>query len=192
MKRFRLLSLLGLGLWPLASCPADANMLDFSLRTLAEEQTVNLRETYGGKVVLIVNVASKCGFTGQYEGLEDLYRRYRDRGFVVLGFPSNDFANQEPGSEKDIQAFCRNTYGVEFPMFEKIHVTGEQAHPLFRALAAHPNGARPKWNFYKYLLDREGRLVESWGSVSGPDNSGLIRRIEALLAAPPPKSGSVP
>lgn len=184
MKLKRLLSLLSLGLLPLAPASADTDLLDFDLRTLAGEETVNLRQAYGGKVVLIVNTASKCGFTGQYEGLEALHARYRNRGLVVLGFPSNDFANQEPGTEKEIQAFCRSTYSVEFPMFEKVHVRGDEAHPLFKALAAHPNGTTPKWNFYKFLLDRDGRLVESWSSITGPDSDRLVRRIETLLAQP--------
>lgn len=181
----RLLSILTLGLLPYANIAAeDVDLLDFRLRTLAEDTTIHLREAYAGKVVLIVNTASKCGFTYQYEGLEALYRRYRDQGLVVLGFPSNDFANQEPGTEQEIRNFCRSTYSVEFPMFEKVHVRGEQAHPLFKALAAHPNGATPQWNFYKYLLDRDGRLVESWSSLTAPDNPRLIERIEALLAQP--------
>ncbi|TQV64017.1 MAG: glutathione peroxidase [Halothiobacillaceae bacterium] len=184
MKLKRLLTLVGLGLLPLAHAGADTDLLDVELRTLAGEERVNLRQAYGGKVVLIVNTASKCGFTGQYEGLEALYARYRDQGFVVLGFPSNDFAHQEPGTEEAIQSFCRNTYSIEFPMFEKVHVRGDEAHPLFKALAAHPNGATPKWNFYKFLLDRDGRLVESWSSITGPDSAGMIRRIETLLAQP--------
>lgn len=185
MKLKRLLALLTFGLLPLGGQAAEADLLDVRVRTLAGEELVHLKSAYAGKVVLIVNTASKCGFTGQYEGLEALYRRYREQGLVVLGFPSNDFANQEPGTEKEIQAFCRTTYSVEFPMFEKVHVRGAQAHPLFKALAAHPNGAIPKWNFYKYLLDRDGRLVESYGSITAPDSKRLIRRIEALLAQPP-------
>ena len=181
-----LLSILSLGLLPLGHAHAQGDLLDFNLRTLAGEDVVNLRQTYGGKVVLIVNTASKCGFTGQYEGLEDLYRRYKDRGLVVLGFPSNDFANQEPGTEKEIQAFCRSTYSIAFPMFEKVHVRGDETHPLFKALAADPNGSTPKWNFYKFLLDRDGKLVESWSSVTSPDSARMIRRIETLLAQPAP------
>jgi len=169
---------------------ADTDLLGFKLRTLAGENVVDLRQAYAGKVVLMVNTASKCGFTDQFEGLEALYRKYKDQGLVVLGFPSNDFANQDPGSEKEIQAFCRNTYSVEFPMFEKLHVRGSEAHPLFKALAAHPKGATPKWNFYKYLLDRNGQLVESWGSITTPLDAGLIRQIERLLAQPAPKTAS--
>lgn len=185
MKPSRLLALLTFGLLPLGAAAADTDLLDFQVRTLAGEETVHLREAYAGKVVLIVNTASKCGFTDQYAGLEALYRRYGERGLVVLGFPSNDFANQEPGTEQEIQAFCRSTYSVEFPMFEKVHVRGREAHPLFKALAAHPKGATPKWNFYKYLLDRDGRLVESWSSITAPDSERLVKRIEALLEQAP-------
>jgi glutathione peroxidase len=184
MKLARLLAALTLGLLPLASPAAEVDMLAFKLRTLAGDQVVDLRQAYAGKVVLMVNTASKCGFTDQFEGLEALYCKYKDQGLVVLGFPSNDFANQDPGTEKEIQAFCRNTYSVEFPMFEKVHVRGEDAHPLFKALAAEPNGATPKWNFYKFLLNRDGHLVESWGSITGPDSAGIVKQIEQLLAQP--------
>lgn len=177
-----LLSLLSLS----ATVAAETDLLGFKMRTLAGEELIDLRQAYGGKVVLMVNTASKCGFTGQFEGLEALYRKYKDRGFVVLGFPSNDFANQDPFTEKEIQAFCRNTYSVEFPMFEKVHVRGVQAHPLFKALAAHPQGATPKWNFYKFLLDRQGQLVESWGSITSPEDEKFVQRIEQLLAQPAP------
>jgi glutathione peroxidase len=122
-------------------CPP---LLDISLRRLAGEEQVNLCEAYRGKVILVVNTASKCGFTSQYEDLEALYRKYQDRGLVVLGFPSNDFMQQEPGSEEEIQKFCRLTYSVEFPMFEKVSVTKGKANPLFERLAAAgaptPNG----------------------------------------------------
>ncbi|MBN2886356.1 MAG: glutathione peroxidase [Chromatiaceae bacterium] len=160
--------------------PACSSLLDLEVRQLAGEERVNLCEAYQGQVVLIVNTASKCGFTPQYEGLEALYRRYRDRGFVVLGFPSNDFANQEPGSEAEIQQFCRLTYAVEFPMFEKVSVRKGRAAPLFERLAA-AGAPYPKWNFYKYLIDREGRLVESYSSMTGPADPKLIKTIESLL-----------
>jgi len=191
MKISRWLAVLSFGLLPLsAPTLADTDLLGFKLRTLAGESVVDLRQAYAGKVVLMVNTASKCGFTDQFEGLEALYRKYKDQGLVVLGFPSNDFANQDPGSEKEIQAFCRNTYSVEFPMFEKVHVRGSEAHPLFKALAAHPEGATPKWNFYKFLLDRNGQLVESWGSITTPQDAGLIKQIERLLAQPASKTAS--
>ncbi len=187
MNILRGLALLGL-LSMSATLAAEVDLLGFKLRTLAGEEVIDLRQAYGGKVVLMVNTASKCGFTGQFEGLEALYRKYKDRGFVVLGFPSNDFANQDPGTEKEIQAFCRNTYSVEFPMFEKVHVRGAQVHPLFKALAAHPQGAAPKWNFYKFLLDRQGQLIESWGSITSPEDEKFVQRIEQLLAQPAPST----
>jgi glutathione peroxidase len=157
-----------------------APALDFEKRRLAGEEVVNLCDAYQGKVLLVVNTASKCAFTGQYEGLEALYRRYKDRGFVVLGFPANDFGNQEPGSEKQIQTFCRLTYSVEFPMFEKISVKKGQADPLFRALAEQA-GAYPKWNFYKYLLDRDGNVVNYYTSVTSPQSGKVVAAIEELL-----------
>jgi glutathione peroxidase len=157
-----------------------APALDFEKRRLAADEVVNLCKAYQGKVVLIVNTASKCAFTGQYEGLEALYRRYKDRGFVVLGFPSNDFGNQEPGTEKQIQNFCRLTYSVEFPMFEKIRVKKGGADPLFRVLAEQA-GAYPSWNFYKYLIDRDGNVVDYYTSFTAPESSKIVSAIEKLL-----------
>ena len=192
MKLARWLAILSLGLLPLyPPAWAETDLLGFKLRTLAGDEMIDLRQAYAGKVVLLVNTASKCGFTDQFEGLEALYRKYKDQGLVVLGFPSNDFANQDPGTEQEIQAFCRNTYSVEFPMFEKLHVRGDEAHPLFKALAAHPKGTTPKWNFYKFLLDRNGQLVESWGSITAPDNGALVKQIERLLAQPVPAPKSL-
>jgi glutathione peroxidase len=141
---------------------------------------VNLKEAYGGKVVLIVNTASKCAFTGQYEGLEELYARYRDRGLVVLGFPSNDFGGQEPGSEAQIKDFCRLTYSVKFPMFAKTEVKKGKADPLFTALAESA-GRYPKWNFHKYLLDREGRVVDNYLSFTSPQSATIVDAVEKLL-----------
>jgi len=151
-------------------CP---DTLNFTVRTLNQDKQVNLCEAYAGKVVLIVNTASKCAFTSQYEGLEALYGTYKDRGLVVLGFPSNDFASQEPGTEAEIQKFCRMTYGVQFPMFAKARVRKNQADPLYQKLGE-TAGAWPKWNFHKYLLDREGQLVGSYGSFTGPQSKKLI------------------
>ena len=141
---------------------------------------MNLKEAYGGKVVLIVNTASKCAFTGQYEGLEELYARYRDRGLVVLGFPSNDFGGQEPGSEAQIKDFCRLTYSVKFPMFAKTEVKKGKADPLFTALAE-AAGRYPKWNFHKYLLDREGRVVDNYLSFTSPQSATIVDAVEKLL-----------
>lgn len=158
-------------------CPA---LLDFEVRKLGSSEQVNLCEAYGGKVLLVVNTASKCAFTSQYEGLDALYRKHRDKGLVVLGFPSNDFGSQEPGTEENIQNFCRVNYGVEFPMFAKTRVKGEQAHPFYKALTE-AAGRAPAWNFHKYLIGRDGKLIDNYLSWTGPDNSGLLRDIEGAL-----------
>lgn len=154
--------------------------LDFHKRTLAGDDRVHLCEAFRDKVVLVVNTASKCAFTSQYEGLEALYARYKERGLVVAGFPSNDFGGQEPGSEKQIQDFCRLTYSVQFPMFEKTAVRGADADPFYRHLIA-VSGEAPRWNFHKYLLGRDGRVVASFGSSTRPDDVKLIAAIEELL-----------
>jgi glutathione peroxidase len=160
---------------------------------------------YNNKVLLVVNVASKCGLTPQYEGLEKLYRDYRDRGLVVAGFPANDFKSQEPGSNADIQTFCTTNYGVDFPMFEKITVVGETKHPLYNALiAAQPKAistseapfsedlkrygiepnAEPEllWNFEKFIVDRHGKVVARFAPNTAPDDPALVKTIEAELA----------
>jgi len=136
---------------------------------------------FQGKVLLIVNTASKCGYTPQYEGLEALYRKYKDRGLVVIGFPSNDFGAQEPGSNKEIAEFCRTTYGVQFPLYEKTTVTDLARNPLYLQLVR-ATGQSPKWNFHKYLIDRDGRVVASY--VSDVEPSELVAPIEALLRKP--------
>ena len=183
MEWLRGLALLGLmaltGAAPSAqaACPST---LDFQIRPLVGEEPVHLCERYAGQVVLIVNTASKCAFTPQYEGLEALYARYREQGLVVLGFPSNDFGAQEPGSEKQIQTFCRMTYGVQFPMFEKTHAGERNADPIYRLLGEMA-GEYPRWNFHKYLLDREGKLIGSFASQVGPDDRRLIEAIEKAL-----------
>lgn len=163
---------------PSASCPA---LLQHSFPRLQDEKPQSLCQ-YSGKVLLVVNTASYCGFTGQYEGLEQLHARYRDRGLVVLGFPSNDFA-QETGSNQQIAEFCSNTYGVKFPMFAKSSVAGAQASPFFRQLAE-ATGQKPRWNFYKYLIGRDGKPVAAYSSMTGPDSQGLRREIERQLALP--------
>jgi glutathione peroxidase len=138
---------------------------------------------YAGKAVLVVNVASKCGFTPQYEGLEALYRRYRDMGFVVLGFPCDQFGHQEPGDEKAIQNFCSTQYDVSFPMFAKTDVNGERAHPLYEAIKSEAPGflGTPsiKWNFTKFLIDKQGRVVKRYAPTDKPED--LARDIEPLL-----------
>lgn len=139
-------------------------------------------ETYKGKVLLIVNTASKCGLTPQYKGLQELYEKYRDRGFVVLGFPCNQFGGQEPGSEAEIARFCETQYNVTFPMFAKIEVNGPGAHPLYQFLKAHaPNGENQEieWNFVKFLIDRNGHVVKRIHPRTEPGE--LAAEIEALL-----------
>lgn len=166
-----------------ASLPAAAcsELLDVSFRPLAAKEPVRLCERFDGKVLLVVNTASKCGYTPQYEGLEALHAKYADRGFAVVGFPSNDFAGQEPGSEAQIKEFCTLTYGVKFPMFEKVHVTGDKAVPFYRELAAEAGGEFPKWNFHKYLIDRRGKVVKAFGSRTKPDDVELASAIEKAL-----------
>ena len=177
---------------PDAVAPVEApSMLGHAYRRLAGEETVKLREAYGGQVLLVVNTASKCGYTPQYEALEALHARLAPRGFSVLGFPSNDFMGQEPGTEEEIREFCTLTYGVKFPMFEKVVVTGDAATPLYRALAA-ATGEEPGWNFHKYLLDRRGRVVASFPSKVAPDDPALLAAIEEQLAQPSPPTAPAP
>jgi glutathione peroxidase len=155
-------------------------LLSHTFARLQDEVPQNLCQ-YQGKVILVVNTASFCGFTGQYEGLEKIYAKYKDQGLVVLGFPSNDFGQQEPGSNKEIADFCANTYDVKFPMFAKSSVTGSKANPLFKMLIA-KTGITPKWNFYKYLIDRSGNVVDSYGSITKPTSNSITSEIEKLLA----------
>lgn len=160
-----------------------AGLLDIAYRPLAGKDPVNLAQRYHGRVLLVVNTASKCGFTPQYEGLEALQKSYSARGLSVLGFPSNDFKGQEPGDEKDIQEFCTLTYGVKFPMFEKVHVVGDQATPLYKGLTA-ATGVAPGWNFHKYLIGRDGTVIAQFPSRVKPDDKELVAAIERALAAP--------
>ncbi len=158
-------------------CP---ELLNYKFNRLQDDSPQNLCQ-YSGKVVLVVNTASYCGFTSQYEGLEKLYANYKDKGLVVLGFPSNDFS-QEPGNNKEIADFCYNTYGVKFPMFAKTSVKGKEANALFAALVK--AGAKaPSWNFNKYLIDREGKLVAGYGSTTRPDEKTFVSALEKALAA---------
>lgn len=162
-----------------ASCPV---LLNHSFPRLQDEKQQSLCQ-YSGKVILVVNTASYCGFTPQYKGLEALYDKYKDRGLVVLGFPSNDFA-QEKATNQEIADFCENTFGVKFPMFTKTSVTGDAAVPFFKQLAQAP-GQRPKWNFYKYLIGRDGKLIDSYNSMTGPDSKALVQALEKSLASKP-------
>ena len=161
----------------LAACPA---LLGHSMESLLGKPTPLCQ--YEGKVLLVVNTASKCGYTPQYEGLEKLQKRYAARGLVVLGFPSNDFAAQEPGSNKEIAEFCEANYGVSFPMFSKSQVKGPGANPFYGMLAAR-TGKPPAWNFHKYLVDRSGETVQSFESAVEPGDPRLVKEIERLLAA---------
>ena len=185
----------GLGLAPVAlaqtppakaaapAAPADAAcppILQQTFARLQDEKPQSLCQ-YAGKVVLVVNTASFCGFTPQYKGLEELDRKYRDKGLVVLGFPSNDFS-QESGSNKEIADFCESTFGVKFPMFVKTSVRGSDANPLFKELAKQ-TGTTPKWNFYKYLIARDGKVIEAYSSMTSPDDKAFIQTIESQLRA---------
>ncbi len=140
---------------------------------------------YSGKVLLLVNVASKCGYTPQYSALESVHRKYSAKGFSVLGFPCNDFGQQEPGSNEEIQTFCKSTYDVSFPLFDKLHVKGANQHPLYAALTGKqaPFPGDVKWNFGKFLVGRDGRILKRWDSGTKPDSKEIADAIEAALAA---------
>ncbi len=177
-------------------------LADIPLKSITNEKT-SLGD-YAGKVALVVNVASKCGLTPQYEGLEALYAKYRDQGFVVLGFPANDFAGQEPGTDDEIADFCRTNYSVDFPMFAKIEVTGEGKHPLYQALTAavpvsqgDAEGFRERlrgygmtpnldpevlWNFEKFLVARDGTVAARFAPTTAPDDVALVAAIEGALS----------
>jgi glutathione peroxidase len=147
------------------------SIYDFTVKTI-DSKEISLSK-YKGKVLLIVNVASKCGFTDQYEGLEKLFDKYKNQDFMILGFPSNQFANQEPGTNEEIKQFCRLTYGVEFDMFAKVDVNGENEIPLYTYLKKQAGGILGtesiKWNFTKFLIDKNGNVVERYGSITKPE-----------------------
>lgn len=155
-------------------------LLDFNVRALNNDKQVNICDEYQGKVILVVNTASKCAYTNQYDSLEKLYTQYQERGLVVLGFPSNDFANQEPGTEKEIKDFCSVTYGVKFPMFSKTRVASRNADPFYQKLAK-ISGTFPQWNFHKYIIDIEGKLVTNYQSAIDPLDPRVIDVIESEL-----------
>ena len=163
----------------------DSELLDQDFRQLASKDEVNLCDTYSGKVILVVNTASKCGNTPQYDGLEKLYDQYGNEGLVVLGFPSNDFLGQEPGTEEQIEEFCRLTYGVQFPMFAKTSVKEGNAHPFFIELAD-ASGTYPTWNFHKYLIGRDGQLINEFSPRTQPYDSKLVGAIETALGQAAP------
>ncbi|HQR04387.1 MAG: glutathione peroxidase [Proteobacteria bacterium] len=159
------------------ACPA---LLNFTVPKLQDNSPQSLCQ-YEGKVLLVVNTASYCGFTSQYEGLEALYRKYKDQGLVVIGFPSNDFGQQEPGSAREIADFCRSTYGVQFPMMAKTDVVEPGTSPFYRQLIA-KSGSKPRWNFHKYLIDRRGEQIQAFSSFTKPDSAELVGAIEKRLA----------
>lgn len=183
----------GLVLWIGLAVPAQANptgsaatatatcgVLQHTFARLQDEKPQNLCQ-YAGKVVVVVNTASYCGYTGQYKGLEALYDRYKTKGLVVLGFPANNFGAQEPGNNAQIAAFCENTFGVRFPMLAKTSVVGPDANPLHKALAA-KTGQPPGWNFHKYIIGRDGQTVFSHPSATNPQDRPFVADVERLLA----------
>ena len=162
-----------------AAQPACPALLRHEFPRLQDEKPQSLCQ-YSGKVLLVVNTASFCGFTPQYQGLEALHSKWQSRGLVVLGFPSNDFS-QESGSNQQIAEFCENTFGVKFPMFAKSSVRGADANPLFKQLAQQ-TGRAPLWNFHKYLIGRDGKVVAQYSSLTAPDDRTLTAQIEKLLS----------
>nr|WP_235835252.1 glutathione peroxidase [Albitalea terrae] len=168
----------------MAAQAACSSLLNREMPRLQDEKPQNLCQ-YAGKVVVVVNTASFCGYTPQYKGLEALYAKYSPRGLVVLGFPSNDFGKQEPGSNQSIADFCENTFGVKFPMFAKSHVAAgsDGLNPLFAELAG-KTGQAPKWNFHKYLIARDGQAVKSFPSDVEPGSPVFVQTVERLLSEP--------
>lgn len=167
---------------PAEKAKAGPYVLDYTMKTIeGKEQPL---ADFKGKVLLIVNVASKCGFTPQYEGLEALYKSKTNDGLVILGFPANDFGSQEPGTDQEIKSFCESKYKVDFPMFAKIDVTGPKQAPLYQQLAAQPApiGGDPKWNFTKFLVNRKGEVVARYDSRVKPDDEALRKKLNELLA----------
>ena len=162
---------------------AQSNLAEIPLKDINGGETS--LKAYQGQVLLIVNVASKCGYTPQYKSLEATYRKYKDKGLVVLGFPCNDFGAQEPGSNAEIKAFCSSKYEVTFPLFDKLHVKGTEQHPLYSALTgkSSPFPGDIKWNFGKFLVGRDGRILKRWDSNVTPDSQAITQEIEAALAA---------
>jgi glutathione peroxidase len=158
------------------------NLRDIPLKDINGKDTS--LKAYEGKVLLLVNVASKCGFTPQYKSLEAIQQKYKDQGFTVLGFPCNDFGAQEPGSNEQIKEFCSSTYNVSFPLFDKLHVKGPEQHPLYAALSGKdsPYPGPVKWNFGKFLIGRDGKILKRFDSAAKPDSAEVVKAIEAALA----------
>lgn len=180
MSLWSLLGSLGMGGGLAANEAQKRSLHEFSARDVDGNER-SLSE-FKGKVVLIVNVASQCGFTGQYEGLQKLYSTYKDKGFVILGFPSNDFGGQEPGSDKEIKFFCQENYKVGFPIFSKSSVKGDAINPVFDFLTK-AAGGRVLWNFEKFLVGKDGKFIDRWRSVTSPDSKRITKAIEKALAS---------
>lgn len=178
MTSTRMMKILATFLALTSACIA-ADLRDIQLKTI-DGRDATMKD-YAGKVVLIVNVASECGYTGQYAGLQALHARYAEKGFTVLGFPCNDFGGQEPGSEAEIRRFCTSRYQVTFPMFAKVSVTGADKHPLWVALTA---GGEVQWNFEKFLLGRDGAIIRRFGSDAAPEGGGIESSVRAALGLP--------
>ena len=153
---------------------------DFKFNDL-DGTSLNLSD-YKGKIIIVVNVASQCGFTSQYEDMQNVWEKYQSKGIIMLGVPSNDFGNQEPGSSKDIKNFCEAKFGISFPMTEKVSVKGEKAHPFYVwARENHGKSAIPKWNFHKIIIDRSGKISEAFSSITNPSSNKFLKVIENLL-----------
>ena len=173
-----------LAMLPLSSSAEESvhTAYDFSFTKLIEDKPLALSD-FKGKVILVVNTASKCGFTHQYDGLKEIYKKYKDQGLVIIGVPSDDFGHQELGNNEEIGAFCSENYGVTFPMAAKEHVKGNDAHPFYKWAAKELGfGTRPKWNFHKYLVNRKGELIDYFNSMTSPNASQITKAIEAALA----------
>lgn len=180
---FAFFSALLMGTAAQASAPQAETAYAFSFETI-DGDALPLEE-YKGKVVMVVNTASKCGFTGQYTGLQALYEAHKEEGLVILGVPSNDFGGQEPGTEAEIKEFCENNYAVTFPLTSKNTVSGDEAHPFYkwaRQQVGWPGA--PKWNFHKYVIGRNGQLVDYFSSMTSPDSANLLLKLEEELAKP--------
>lgn len=185
LKNFILKGVLFMSILSILSTPSESKIIEnayqFKFQNLDEDGFINLSE-YARKVLLIVNTASECGFTKQYKGLQELHTKYKDRGLVIIGVPSNDFGAQEPGTSKEIAKFCEINYGVTFPLTSKQVVSGDKAHPFYVwAKATLGFGTAPKWNFHKYLISKDGKLVDYFNSTTSPDSDKIISVIEAEL-----------
>lgn len=187
MQFFKYLVLLTISgvmlMWPFKKSESSVggSAYDYSFVTLAKEEPMPL-SGFKGKVLLIVNTASECGFTKQYDALEKLYEKYKDKGLVVIGVPSNEFGGQEPGSAEEIENFCKVNYGVTFPLTAKNKVVGDDAHPFYKwARETLGFAAAPKWNFHKYLVGKDGRLIDFFASATTPDADNLVKAVEKAL-----------